>query len=779
LNPATPRSGAMTLGRSFLVWLLGVLVVTLVLVSALVLRHEQRILEGELRVRAGLLAEIAGRTALAGGGPDDLAILAEADLRAAEVRSASGQVLWRFGPPPVEVALLDPDALRVERRVDAGAALEGGQQRLEVVVLVSRARIRAHLAAAAVRLLAGLGIALALALVVAMVLVGKVVRPLQELAAWARGFDPDLPLEAPLEGPAPAEVGDLARAFRDMAGRLVEQRQSLVASERRFRELFAASPSPLIRLDTELAIRDANPASEPFLPGGAARAVGRRLEAYLEPPPAALGRALAGAAGGAETAVETNWRMDDGTLAEVELRIAAMGADGRHGVLVAIHDLTDRVRRMGERWRRTFDAMVDGVALVDPEGRITLANRALAPHEGAVAAMLALAVRGAAPARWRAENVGRLLECSLSFPEGLGHAILVVRDVTESVDAEARLRAADKMQAVGTLAAGVAHDFNNLLAAVLLHARLLEREPEAAPATAAAIAALAQEGTEVVSELLYYARPDHAPPTTFDLVELVRLQDGVLRHLLPASVALELELDDEPVPVEGDALGLRRLLLNLVLNARDAVSERGGRVTVRVEHAAGRAVLEVADDGPGIPPEVRKRLFEPFFTLRRHGRGSGLGLAVVYSIAVAHDGEVDVRSRKDEGTRFIVRLPLADARRLEAVEAAAGPPGTPCGCCLSSPTAARRRAPSRRSPGPAPSCGTRRASRPPRCSPPAGARRQCSSPPAPPPKTRPRPPEPAHDPPRRPRNRRHRRLGPAGDTAAIGCRPRDDPRSPA
>jgi len=243
-----------------------------------------------------------------------------------------------------------------------------------------------------------------------------------------------------------------------------------------------------------------------------------------------------------------------------------------------------------------------------------------------------------------------------------------VRDVTEAVDAEERLRDAEKMQAVGTLASGVAHDFNNLLAAILLHIRLLQRQPEAAAEAVPAIGDLAEQGTEVVRELLFFARRESSPPRTIDLVELVRQQEGVLRHLLPESLSLTVELEDEAVPVVADPVGLRRLLLNLVINARDAVEERGGRITVRVEHTAGRAVLEVVDDGPGIPPEAREHLFEPFFTLRRQGRGSGLGLAVVYSIVSAHDGEVDVLSAPGEGARFIVRLPLGEASRLEPLD---------------------------------------------------------------------------------------------------------------
>jgi PAS domain S-box-containing protein len=491
-----------------------------------------------------------------------------------------------------------------------------------------------------------------------------------------RAFDPERPVE-PLEGGPTTEVRDLARSFADLAGRLTEQRRSLVASERRFRELFAASPTPLLQLDAERVLRDANPAAEPYLGGPANRAPALALDGFLDRPStddlvASFDRtSVVG-----ETVVEAVWKLADGERAEVELRIGWAGDEVEPGYLVAVHDLTDRVRRMGERWRRTFDAMVDGVALVDGEGAVVLANDAIEPHAKAVVDGLAGRLRGEAPRLWRTDSGGRLLDCSLTEPAEFEHAILVVRDVTEAADAEARLRDAEKMQAVGTLASGVAHDFNNLLAAILLHVRLLRRQPETVAEAVPAIADLAEQGTQVVQELLYFARRESSPPRTIDLVELVGQQESVLRHLLPEDVALEVDLENEPVPVVADPIGLRRVLLNLVINARDAVEESGNRITVRVEHTAGRAVLEVADDGPGIPPEAREHLFEPFFTLRRQGRGSGLGLAVVYSIVTTHGGEVDVRSAEGEGARFSIRLPLADATRLESLESHAGGPAS-------------------------------------------------------------------------------------------------------
>ena len=168
--------------------------------------------------------------------------------------------------------------------------------------------------------------------------------------------------------------------------------------------------------------------------------------------------------------------------------------------------------------------------------------------------------------------------------------------------------------------------------------------------------------------MLLFARRESTPPSTVDLVELVRRQEGVLRHLLAENVELVFDLAPEMVPVVGDPVALRRLLLNLVVNARDAVAERGGCISVRVIPTAGRAVLEVEDDGPGISEEVRERLFEPFFTRRRQGRGSGLGLAVVYGIVTTYGGEVDVRSDPGEGARFIVRLPLGEAAEVVALD---------------------------------------------------------------------------------------------------------------
>jgi len=637
-------------------------------VSALVLWHEQRTLESELTLQGDLLARLLALSAGNGGSPEYLAIFSLTDLAAGEVRNAGGEVLWRYGPPFEEVETLEPAIVRVDRRVEVAAGPWGRSQVVEVSLLMSRARFQTYLAGAAVRLVIALGFALSVAMMVGLWMVGRVVGPLNELAELTRSFDPGEPVELVDSGRGTAELADLATAFREMTRRLTEQQRSLAASERRYRELFSSSPTPLLELDQRLRIRGSNPAASAFLGVEPGTAVGRPLHDFVVGSgDELLTAAVSSVAAVGEGVVEARWRLPDGELAEVELHLRAAGDGEAEGTIAAIHDLTDRVRRLGQRWQRTFDAMIDGVALVDPDGVVEVANRALAPHLPVLAAELSQ--RGIGEGAWRTTSLGCLLECNLSHPGDLRHAILVVRDVTEAVNAETRLREIEKMQAVATLASGVAHDFNNLLAAVLLHVRLIEGEPAKALEAAAAIRDLAEQGSEVVGELLLFARSDESlPPRTFDLAALVRHQRALLNHLLPDGVELELALDGSVVPIIGNPVAVRRLVLNLVVNARDAVAGSGGTITISVARRGGRAILEVADTGPGIAEEIRDRLFEPFFTLRRKGRGSGLGLAVVYAIASAHGGDVELVSGPDEGARFEVRLPPGDIGELEALD---------------------------------------------------------------------------------------------------------------
>ena len=644
------------------------LVLIFITVSALVLWHEQRVLTAELEVQGDLLARLLALSASNGGAPEYLAIFSLTDLVSGEVRAGDGEVLWRYGPPFAEAETLGGSLLKVDRHVELATGPWGRSPAVEVTLLLSRDRVQTTLAAAAVRLAIALAFALAVAMTVGMWIVGRVVEPLNELAELTRSFDLGEPVEMADSGPGSAELAELAAAFREMTRRLSEQQRSLAASEQRFRGLFASSPTPLLELDPRFVLRDANPAAAAFLGDEPKAAAGHTLEDFLIgdlDEQGLAGLVNRGSATG-EGVVEARWRLPGGELAEIELHLRRAGEGESGGYLAAIHDLTDRVRRLGQRWQRTFDAMIDGVALVDGDAGIEVANRALAPHLPVLTGQLR--ERGTGEGSWRVWSLDRLLECNLSRPAGLRHAILVARDVTEAVSAEARMREIEKMQAVATLASGVAHDFTNLLAAVQLHLRLIEVQPERAAEAVAAIRELSEQGSEVVGELLLFARSDDSvAPVTFDLAALVSDQRAVLNHLLPDGVDLEIETDGAVIPVKGNPVAVRRLILNLVVNARDAVAPDGGTISLSVAKRGGRAVLEVADTGPGVAEEYHDRLFEPFFTLRRKGRGAGLGLAVVYAIASAHGGDVELVSAPGEGARFIVRLPPGDIGEIDGL----------------------------------------------------------------------------------------------------------------
>jgi len=646
-----------------------VVLVTLVLSSAVVLRHEQRILEEELVTRAELVARTVAVSVADAGAPELLAVVSLAEVRAGEARRPGGEVVWRYGPSLAEATEVDGGAIRVVRRVELPGPPGAASDEIDVELLVSRSGIARRLTESAIRVVGALGLALTATFLAGLAFVGRFVDPLRRLASIARSFDPDRGrVELPAVHGTTAEVDDLARAFRDMVARIDADRRKLAASERRYRELFAGSPTPLLEVDRELRVRDANPAATVLLGGAAA---GEPLLASLGTPDreriaARLAETL-DAGGGV---VEARWTAPDETAAELELHLRPVG-DGT--ALVAVHDLTERVRRLAERWQRTFDAMTDGVALLDPDGAVAAANRAVAGHLDDLRREASTRL-GDAPADWRTSSRGRVLDCILTRPPELGLAVLVVRDSTEQVRAEERLRDAEKMEAIGRLARGVAHDFNNLLAGIQLHGRVLERTASADREAVAAIRELADEGEEVVRELLLFARSESTPPRPLDLAALVSAQEGLLSHLLPPSVLLEVSVGARPVPVVANPVALRRLLLNLALNARDAVADRGGRVAIRVASDRGRAVLEVEDDGPGIDDDCRGRLFEPFFSQRRGGRGAGLGLAVVYAIAREHGGGVEVRSEPGAGSCFAVDLPLAADAELEPEAPPPAPP---------------------------------------------------------------------------------------------------------
>ncbi len=230
--------------------------------------------------------------------------------------------------------------------------------------------------------------------------------------------------------------------------------------------------------------------------------------------------------------------------------------------------------------------------------------------------------------------------------------------ITERKQAEAALRRAQKLEAVGQLAAGVAHEFNNILQTLMSMAaitRMRGLSPEIVR-IAGEMEVQIRRGASVTQQLLLASRHQELTKTTLDLREQIANAHALLRRLIPENITVVVETSSVPAPVEGDAGQIQQVILNLAINARDAMPD-GGTLTLRVTSSDTEVSLDVEDDGAGFDETAREHIFEPFFTTKEVGKGTGLGLAVVYGIVEQHGGRIDVRSNPGEGTLFRVILP--------------------------------------------------------------------------------------------------------------------------
>jgi two-component system, cell cycle sensor histidine kinase and response regulator CckA len=254
-------------------------------------------------------------------------------------------------------------------------------------------------------------------------------------------------------------------------------------------------------------------------------------------------------------------------------------------------------------------------------------------------------------------------------------------DVTRQRQLEDQLLQAQRLELLGKLAAGVAHDFNNLLAVISGYAaRLTAPLPrDAHEESGVAISAAADRGASLVRQLLAFSRPQPASSRVVDLNDLVREFAPMLRRVIGEDVEFELRLDSHRLPVDVHPVQIDQVLMNIAVNARDAMPH-GGRLTIGTWKLEGSAIVTVTDTGSGMDASTQERIFEPFFSTKEPGRGSGLGLATAHSIVQQTGGSITVSSRPGDGTTFTVNLLLAAAEATspdETVSESAAPDGGP------------------------------------------------------------------------------------------------------
>jgi PAS domain S-box-containing protein len=515
----------------------------------------------------------------------------------------------------------------------------------------------------------------------------------------------------------------------------VQAETALAASERRFRSLVQNSSDLVTIVSPDGTILYASDSAE-RIAGHTARAlVGSNLLSYLDDRDVSVVQGLLQNANGKPNAsgpIEFTWRRPDGSPVWLEAVGTNLLNDATiRGIVLNARDVSERkradraLRESEERYRDLFDNASDLVCMAAPEGSLLYVNKAwqqgLGYGEDEIGRMqlfelvhpdsqayyrevLERVVQGErldhvelvfVPKAGTAITVEGNLSCT--FKDGLPSVIRgIYRDVTERKRVEEDLRRAERMQAAGKLAGGVAHEVNNMMTGVIGFSEFLLRSLEPGDTRRADVEEIIRAGTraaDVTRQLLAFTRQQFLRPQVLNVNTVVLEMEKMLRRSLGENNVLDLKLSPEAGELRADRGQLEQVLINLVLNARDALMGHG-QVTVQTARALwdevyaqrhegvnlplGRYVmLAVSDTGCGMDRDVLERIFEPFFTTKPIGQGTGLGLSTVYGIVKQSGGYVWVYSEPGEGSVFKVYLPEATAG--EPVESITHNPEVPVG----------------------------------------------------------------------------------------------------
>jgi two-component system, cell cycle sensor histidine kinase and response regulator CckA len=503
---------------------------------------------------------------------------------------------------------------------------------------------------------------------------------------------------------------------------------ALLNSERQLQAVFDTMPDGLLLIDMENErLVATNPAMSRLLGMTEAEVLERSI-VDLVPEPHAADRVAAVRErllrGEAFQLTDYMVRRKDGSTFHAESSNVTVVYHGRPSCLSIVRDITERktaeeaVRRSEENYRTLFEGNLDGI-IVMVDGRIVSANDAFARIMGSTLSD----VMGTMAIEWihpDDQSVGLTRHDLLMAGNSLDRAQpyrairkdgshvwveaqgrrtdwggqpalqVIFRDLTAQRRVEEELRQAQKLEALGRMASGIAHDFNNLITGILCHAGLLKSGAKGnreTLETATIIEKAARRAADLTSGLLGFARRGKHQDVPVDVCATVDNVVNLVRGTMDPRISIHKMLPDKPVWVRGDPTQTEQAILNLALNARDAMPD-GGRLTLTVRTAdldaaacADRpgarpgtfVIVAVADTGVGMTPEIQGHIFEPFFTTKPPGKGIGMGLPMVYGIVANHGGWIEVETQPGHGSKFALYLPASlgpDGRERKAATAA-------------------------------------------------------------------------------------------------------------
>jgi PAS domain S-box-containing protein len=500
----------------------------------------------------------------------------------------------------------------------------------------------------------------------------------------------------------------------------------LRASEARFKGVLAASPDAVIMIDDAGLIEFASDRVTDIFGYAPGELVDKPIElliperfrgAHAEQVKAYFRKPTTRMMGGG---LRLWGRRKDAAEFPAEISLSPIAVAGRHAAIAAVRDVSSRtalevlqqeaaqaLRESEERLRYFIKYSPAAIAMLDKELRyLVYSDRWLVDYDLAGRDLHGLShyeVFPEVPERWRTIHrralAGETLhadEDSFKRTDGrlqwlrwevrpwfdalgnIGGVVFLTEDITDRKRMEAQLAQAQKMEAIGQLTGGVAHDFNNLLTVILGNAEVLLDEMKGDDQNrklVEPIVAAAERGASLTQLMLAYARRQALEPSTFDLNEVVTRMNALLRRTIGENVEVELRLEKSLWSVTADIRQMETAILNIVLNARDAMPQ-GGKLTVEtanvdlsgdyaaqnVEVNPGHYVMmALSDTGTGIAPAMRDRIFEPFFTTKPVGKGTGLGLSMVYGFVKQTGGHIQVYSEVGLGTCIKIYLPRAEA----------------------------------------------------------------------------------------------------------------------